>query len=270
MKEILIETLMTKGVHSLSPNTRLADVLGIMRDNNYSCTVIAEADETVGIITERDIVRMLAGMENGSDVLAVKVSEVMTSPVITVNEKDCLFEALIRANEELKVISMEDPLLGIGNRRAMEVDLQHTHASAIRYKHPYSVILLDLDYFKSYNDHYGHLAGDEALKGVSRVLKANIRGADRLYRYGGEEFLVLLPQIGTDGAKIAATKMIEKVKDANFPHCKSPCQIITISAGACSFSCDDEVTSWKDMVKRADVRLYKAKEGGRNRVVSED
>lgn len=325
MKEILIETLMTKGVRSISPNTRLADVLEIMRDNNYSCTVIAEADETVGIITERDIVRMLAGMENGRDVLAVKVSEVMTSPVITINEKDSLFEALviskaqgirhlpvvnsqgrltgivtqsdlvkiyfqvfekqreiieksinertealIRANEELKMISMEDPLLGIGNRRAMEVDLQHTHASAIRYKHPYSVILLDLDYFKSYNDHYGHLAGDEALKGVSKVLKANIRGADRLYRYGGEEFLVLLPQISIDGAKIAAAKMIEKVKDANFLHCKSPCQIITISAGACSFSCDDGVTSWKDMIKRADVRLYKAKEGGRNRVVSED
>lgn len=326
VKEMLIETLMTRGARPVSPDVFLADVLAMMRDNNYSCVVIAEADETVGIITERDVVRMLANLGNNNNILSMKVSEAMTSPVITVNEKDSLFdvlviskargirhlpvvnaqgkltgmvtqsdlvkvyfqvferqreiieksisertEALMRANEELKVLSMEDPLLGIGNRRSMEVDLQHTHAAALRYKYPYSIILIDLDHFKSYNDYYGHLAGDEALKGVSKVLKTNIRGADRLYRYGGEEFLVLLPQIAADGARIAAAKMIEKVRGANFQHCKSSYQTITISAGVCSFSEEGaDKSSWKDLVKKADIRLYKAKEGGRNRAVSED
>ena len=167
-------------------------------------------------------------------------------------------------------MALHDALTGLPNRILLEDRIKISIRRASRTLQKVGVCFIDLDHFKSYNDHYGHLAGDEALKGVSKVLKTNIRGADRLYRYGGEEFLVLLPQISIDGAKIAAAKMIEKVKDANFLHCKSPCQIITISAGACSFSCDDGVTSWKDMIKRADVRLYKAKEGGRNRVVSED
>lgn len=324
MQEILIETLMTTGVRSAAPHNKLEDVFEIMRDNNCSCVVVAEMNEAVGIITERDIVRILSGQKMMTNLLETKVSEVMTSPVITINKKDSLFEALVisraqgirhlpvvnaqrkltgiitqsdlvrayfqifekqrevieksisqrtealvKANEELKVLSMEDPLLGIGNRRAMEVDLQYTHASAIRYKSPYSVIIADLDYFKSYNDHYGHLAGDDVLKGIAGVLKDNIRGADRLYRYGGEEFLVLLPQTGIDGARFVAEKMVEKVRDANFLHSKSPYRTITISAGVCNFSDADGDTSWKDMVKRADVRLYKAKEGGRNRVVSE-
>lgn len=325
MNEMLIETIMTRGARSVSPDALLADVLAMMRDNNCSCVVVAEADETVGIITERDVVRILANVGKDKGVVSMKVSEAMTSPVVTVKEKDRLFdalvisktrgirhlpvvdaagrltgmatqsdlvkvyfqvferqreiieksisertEALMRANEKLKALSMEDPLLGIGNRRAMEVDLQHTHAAALRYTYPYSVILIDLDYFKSYNDHYGHPAGDEALKGVTRVLKANIRGADRLYRYGGEEFLVLLPQIGADGARIVAAKMIEKVRGANFRHCKSSYQAITISAGVSSFSEEGgDRSSWKVIVKTADIRLYKAKEGGRNRAVSE-
>ena len=325
MQEILIETLMTQGVFSIARDARLSDAIAIMKEHHCSCVIVTEDDKPIGIVTERDIVRMVADWGADADLLSKGVAEAMASPVITVNEKDDLFstlvisraqrirhlpvvnsdgivtgmvthsnlikvylqifekqrdiiensivertESLVRANEELKAMALEDPMLGIGNRRAMEVDMQHTHTSAIRYQYPYSVIICDLDLFKSYNDYYGHLAGDEALKAVTSVLKANIRGADRLYRYGGEEFLILLPETEIVGAASVASKIVKKVKTANCAHAKSPFRVITISAGVCSASQADADKSWKDIVKIADTRLYKAKEGGRNRVVSED
>ncbi|GJQ24617.1 hypothetical protein BIY37_06545 [Candidatus Brocadia sapporoensis] len=87
--------------------------------------------------------------------------------------------------------------------------------------------------------------GDEALEVVSVVLNANMRGADRLYQYGGEGFRAILPQTGIDGARIVATKMVERIRDADFQRSKSPCQVITLSAGACSFCHSDDVTSGK-------------------------
>ncbi|TVL96497.1 MAG: hypothetical protein CV082_06685 [Candidatus Brocadia sp. BL1] len=87
--------------------------------------------------------------------------------------------------------------------------------------------------------------GDEALEVVSVVLNANMRGADRLYQYGGEGFRAILPQSGIDGARIVATKMVERIRDADFQRSKSPCQVITLSAGACSFCHSDDVTSGK-------------------------
>jgi len=325
MKEILIETLMTRGVRSIAPDACLSDALAIMREHKCSCIVVTESDEPIGIITERDIIRMLADTGTAANLLSKRVTEAMTSPVVSVNEKDDIFESLVisraegirhlpvvdsdgqltgmvtqsdlikvyllffekqreiiensiaerteslvKANEELKAMALEDPMLGIGNRRAMEVDIQHTHTSAIRYQYPYSVIICDLDFFKAYNDFYGHLAGDEALKGVTRVLKVNIRGSDRLYRYGGEEFLVLLPETEIIGATSLASKIVKKIKAANFPHAKSYFQTITVSAGVCCAKYSDVDKSWKDIVMLADIRLYKAKESGRNRVVSED
>ena len=325
MQEILIETLMTQGVFRVAQDARLSDALAIMKEHYCSCIIVTNDDKPLGIIKERDIVRMVADWGTGADLLLKGVTEAMASPVITVNENDDLLsalvisraqrirhlpvvdaegsvtgmvthsdlikvylqtfekqreiidnsiaertESLVKANEELKAMALEDPMLGIGNRRAMEVDIQHTHTSAIRYQYPYSVIICDLDLFKSYNDFYGHLAGDEALKVVAQVLKANIRGSDRLYRYGGEEFLILLPETEIIGAASVASKIVKKVKTANCAHIKSPFRVITISAGVCSASHADADKSWKDIVMIADVRLYKAKEGGRNRVVSED
>jgi len=303
----------------------MADVLALMFNNNCSCVVVAENEVPVGIITERDIVRMFTSVRKVDSLLLVNISEVMTSSLVTVNGKDNLFEALViakvegvrhlpvvdsdgkligivtqsdlvnahfriyeqqreiiensinerteilvKANEELRALSLEDPLLGIGNRRSMEVDLQHTHASAIRYKYSYSVLILDIDYFKAYNDFYGHPAGDNVLKLVSNALKASLREADRLYRYGGEEFLALLPETDASGAKLTAERMIENVKGSNIKHCMSPYQIITISAGSCNFNDSATDKSWKDIIKKADTRLYKAKEGGRSRAVTED
>lgn len=322
MKEILIQELMTKDVYHVAPDAELSEVIKIMRDKHCSCVVIAGKEEPMGIITERDLVSILAGVADNPHSLASKVSNTMSAPPVTINETDSLFEALVvakaekvrhlpvvdatgrlvgivtqsdlvkahfqvyerqreiidkainerteallKANEELKAMALEDPLLGIGNRRAMEVDLQHTHASAARYGFQYSILFIDIDHFKLYNDHYGHLAGDEALKCVVGHIKTGIRKADRVYRYGGEEFLVLLPETDIDGAEISANYLVKDLIACNVPHCISPINMLTVSIGAESYMPGEE-RSWEDVLFVADQRLYKAKNGGRNRAVA--
>ncbi|MEM7364757.1 MAG: GGDEF domain-containing protein [Pseudomonadota bacterium] len=174
---------------------------------------------------------------------------------------------LEETNEQLKALSMEDSMLGIGNRRAMEVDLAYTHQSSIRYKRPYSVVLYDVDAFKLYNDHYGHQAGDEALQQVAEHLRDTVRGADRLYRYGGEEILLLLPETDLSGAEILASRTIEDLAARKIPHEKSSYEVLTMSGGIGSPDFTEDPKDWNAVVKQADLGLYDAKSAGRNRVV---
>lgn len=175
---------------------------------------------------------------------------------------------LQEANEQLKALSLEDGLLGIGNRRSMEVDLNYTHNMAIRYKRPYSIILYDVDCFKLYNDHYGHAAGDEALKKVSNTISQSIRKADRLYRYGGEELLLILPETNIDGAKIIGKRIVESLAALKEPHEKSAHKVLTMSGGVgcLDFSIETHKDNWKPIVEQADKGLYEAKQQGRNQI----
>lgn len=174
--------------------------------------------------------------------------------------------SLREANEQLLRLSLEDGLLGIGNRRAMEVDIEHTHQAALRYRRTYSVVLLDIDHFKRYNDHYGHPRGDECLLKVCAFLKAAIRTADRLYRYGGEEFLLLLPDTDLTGGAHLCRRLVERLHRLALPHCASPFGVVTMSTGIASCAGDGPAgAAWREVVARADAQLYEAKTGGRNR-----
>lgn len=177
-------------------------------------------------------------------------------------------EELETANRELESLSMEDALLGIGNRRAMEVDIQHTHSLATRHRRNYAVALLDVDHFKSYNDHYGHMAGDNALQQVTAVIQSVIRKSDRLYRYGGEEFLLLLPDTNACGGRTLTRRLVEKLHATGLEHTMSPYNVVTVSAGLAQYQLNvkDRQHDWQSIVNRADQALYKAKETGRNRV----
>ena len=115
------------------------------------------------------------------------------------------------ALEHVRALSLEDALLSIGNRRALEIDVAHTHATAQRYQRRYSVVLLDVDHFKLYNDQWGHAAGDGILLAVSQALRSQLRAADRLYRYGGDELLLLLPETDIEGAHVLAQRMVETI-----------------------------------------------------------
>lgn len=163
--------------------------------------------------------------------------------------------------ENLKMLSLEDPLTGVGNRRAMEVELKHSQAQSERLSNYYAIALLDIDFFKKYNDSYGHQAGDEALRKVADTAKHALRDADRFFRYGGEEFLILMPNTIPEEAMICAERVRLSIENLAMENKETPLGILTISLGVASSMAGD----WQLMLKSADKALYEAKSSGRNR-----
>jgi diguanylate cyclase (GGDEF)-like protein len=147
----------------------------------------------------------------------------------------------------------------------MEVDLEYTHCQAVRYNRSYSVALFDVDYFKLYNDFYGHKGGDTVLRRISEHLQKNIRTCDRLYRYGGEEILLLMPETTLYGALVLADRILASLADQNIPHEKSSLGIVTLSCGVASQVEKNGYDNWEDLVDLADRGLYASKNNGRNR-----
>jgi diguanylate cyclase (GGDEF)-like protein len=178
---------------------------------------------------------------------------------------------LKKANEELQHLAHSDGLTAVGNRRLFEDFLADEWHRAIRFKTEISLILLDIDHFKLFNDRYGHQAGDECLKKVAAALRGTIhRPTDLLARFGGEEFAVVLGGTNLEGALNIAEQAIENVKNLAVPHCKSPTSgHLTISVGvATTFVTIGMAES--ELIKAADEALYQAKENGRDRIVSKD
>ena len=175
---------------------------------------------------------------------------------------------LERLNRELFEQSREDPLTRLGNRLRLREELETLRGRVERYGHSYSAVLCDVDFFKFYNDHYGHLAGDEVLQKVAETIAEQRRSGDTAYRYGGEEFLVILPEQGLEEAVSIADRLRLAVEDLRIPHeAKDPPGVVTISAGVAALSAE-KLKSPDDLLKEADVALYRAKQTGRNRVIS--
>jgi diguanylate cyclase (GGDEF)-like protein len=165
--------------------------------------------------------------------------------------------------ENLKLLSLEDPLTGVGNRRAMEVELKHSQAQSERLQSSYAIALLDIDFFKKFNDYYGHQAGDDALKMVAKCAKHALRDADRFFRYGGEEFLILMPGTCDDEAFICAERVRTQIESLGLENFNAHLGVLTVSMGVVS----SIAGNWQDMLKKADKALYRAKSSGRNKVV---
>jgi len=163
----------------------------------------------------------------------------------------------------LEHLSVTDALTGLGNRRAFEEALEVELARARRTGLPVSLVLLDLDRFKNFNDLHGHQAGDAALVAIGRVLRETLRAEDRASRYGGEEFALLLPATGKPAAAELAERVRTEVEASTLPDGKR----ITVSLGVAS---DDGNAPADRLVAAADTRLYAAKRRGRNRVVADD
>jgi len=174
---------------------------------------------------------------------------------------------LEKANQKLQEQSFLDGLTGIANRRRFDEYIKKEWARAVRNGSTISLIMADIDHFKSYNDNYGHLAGDDCLKKVARLLYQTLkRPADLVARYGGEEFVVLLPETDLEGAKLLAEKIRSNVEDAGLPHAYSEAHDrVTVSLGVSSILPSPQRES-SELVKNADEALYRAKEKGRNRV----
>jgi diguanylate cyclase (GGDEF)-like protein len=189
-----------------------------------------------------------------AEALALQAQEVKTTA-----------DQLRRLNGELTALARQDPLTGLGNRRALEQDLDLLEARAARYAHSYCIAVLDVDHFKSYNDTYGHLAGDQVLRTFATQLQNQVRAGDALYRFGGDEFLCVLPEQSLAGGTKAVERMRSAVEGLAVPHVGNPRGVLTFSAGLAILD-PRHVESASDVLKAADAALYRAKEVGRNRV----
>lgn len=180
-------------------------------------------------------------------------------------------EELKKANSELQHLANSDGLTKVGNRRRFETFLTDEWHRAIRFKTEISLILLDIDHFKLYNDTYGHQAGDDCLQKVAEALAETIkRPTDFVARFGGEEFAIILGGTDSEGAINIAEQAIENVKNLRIPHSRSQTsEYLTISIGVATIFAKFEFTE-SNLVNAADKALYKAKESGRNRIYTFD
>jgi diguanylate cyclase (GGDEF)-like protein len=168
-------------------------------------------------------------------------------------------------NRELTAIARRDPLTGLRNRRALSEDLALHESHALRYGHSYCVAVLDVDHFKSYNDSFGHQAGDEILQLIATQLTELLRDGDTLYRYGGEEFLTIFPEQSLETGSLAVERMRAGIEALAFPHPSSESGVLTFSAGLALLAAGSKRSS-REVLKEADDALYRAKALGRNRV----
>lgn len=173
---------------------------------------------------------------------------------------------LERLNVRLAEQARTDPLTNLGNRLRMREDLEVLRTRTDRYGQTYCAVLLDVDHFKLYNDNYGHPAGDEVLRRVAGAIESHCRGGDTAYRYGGEEFLIILPEQGLKSGAAIADRLRRTIESLQIPHeAKDPPGFITVSLGVSVLEPGAD-KSPETLLKEADRALYEAKESGRNRV----
>ena len=160
-----------------------------------------------------------------------------------------------------------DGLTGLLNRRAMSEELDEVHELTRRYDNEYSIILLDIDHFKNYNDRLGHVMGDDAIRSIARLLKRSVRTSDIVYRYGGEEFLIIMPETGADSVDFVPERIRAGTEAAAIAHAdSSAADVVTVSIGHTSITRHNiaALPTWTEAVEVADRALYRAKASGRN------
>jgi diguanylate cyclase (GGDEF)-like protein len=214
---------------------------------------------TTGKTSEDDEIK---GLECGA---VDYISKPISPPIIQARVKNHI--EMKRSREQYESLSFHDALTGIANRRRFDDFLELTWENCQSKKSPLSMILLDIDFFKQYNDHYGHLAGDKALQRVAAGLTESIiRPTDLLARYGGEEFAIIIPHIGISGVRFLAKLIQHCIHDLGIPHEKSSVNSqLTVSMGGATIIPTSE-SSIETFIKAVDDQLYQAKDNGRNQL----
>ncbi len=248
-------------------NCKDKKIYSLLKKINLHTDCILSDDSAIGVfplITEGVILGAVAAYSNID-----KLNRQDIDYLIQLTKQSGL--TIQRANvyaEVLKYATM-DALTGLNNRRQMEVRLNQETANAKRNNMALCLMMLDVDYFKKVNDTYGHTAGDCVLKKVSEIIKNEIREYDIACRYGGEEFLVILPQTNTKEAILVAQRLRKVIENSQIDVRqagvkKNPLLNVTVSIGVCSFN---PVMNSDDLIQKADKALYQAKTTGRNRVI---
>ena len=245
-------------------------------DGPHLCRLIREKKTDgyvfIVLITARDSkTDIVSGLESGADDYLTKpihpaemVARINTGIRILKLEK-----SLKQANEEIRLLSITDPLTGCHNRGYLNERFPQELRRAQRYSHPLSVVLADIDHFKKVNDTYGHQAGDEVLMHFSDCINQQIRKKiDWVVRYGGEEFLIILPETRSLGAFSMAERLRISVEQKTIPFGKEAIRITASFGGACISFEDKRVQDFTmdQLIMLADENLYKSKENGRNQV----
>ena len=174
--------------------------------------------------------------------------------------------ANLQLREELHAQSIRDPLTGLFNRRYLEESLKQQIHFARRKKQPLGMIMLDVDYFKRFNDTYGHDAGDLVLQKIAAYLQNHIRGSDIACRYGGEEMMIILPEASLENTRQRAEQLRSGIKGLNIRHNKQSLGKITVSLGVSAYP--EHGSSSQELFEAADSALYQAKAQGRDRVIT--
>lgn len=231
------------------------DVLGVTRK-------LENIDWYLGVAMETEDIKYYFNREsrswlfyNGMTIIVMIVSIIYIAYI----RRDLVKQNVILSND-----NNIDFLTGLYNKRFFTEWMDHIWEEAKDHKE-ISLLMLDIDRFKEYNDYYGHLKGDEVLKRVSKIIKENTRDSDVVARFGGEEFAIILSNVSFSNARMVAKKITEAIYDANIPHKASKRGRLTISAGVSSIIPTDK-DRIRSFIKRVDDYLYQAKKAGRNEV----
>ncbi|MDR6490365.1 diguanylate cyclase (GGDEF)-like protein/PAS domain S-box-containing protein [Paraburkholderia terricola] len=181
-----------------------------------------------------------------------------------ISERKKTEEKLAELQRELEALSFQDGLTGVGNRRQFDAVLHREWSAAKHHGAPLSLVMVDVDFFKSYNDYYGHVQGDACLKRIAAVLSAAVRPGDFVGRFGGEEFVLVLPNTGTEAARQVAERCRDRISAADIAHERSPFrQTVTASFGVGTMI-PSEAADPIAFVNLVDSQLYLAKDNGRD------
>jgi diguanylate cyclase (GGDEF)-like protein len=252
--------------HQHQPDLILLDAVMPGMDGYEVCAALRAASDV------RDIpiifVTALTTPEDETRALEAGAVDFITKPfnVAVVRARVRTHLTLKRQSDAMRELTLTDALTGVANRRSFNEAIQNEWRRCARSAMPLSVIMIDIDYFKLYNDAYGHLAGDSCLKQVAdTMLQCAGRSPDLLARYGGEEFVILLPQVDAQGAETVAERILASVRALAIPHRMSSAgDTVTVSLGVATLLPGKGGTP-DALVRCADNALYRAKKDGRNR-----
>jgi diguanylate cyclase (GGDEF)-like protein len=204
------------------------------------------------------------GILHTSQSEAGRLNQAKQQLVVTMAEHAALALSNLKLYETLRNQSTRDPLTNLFNRRCMEESLDRELRRAERSHRQLTLIMLDLDHFKRFNDTFGHDAGDAILRDVGKLLETNFRGEDIACRYGGDEFTVILPVGALDVAEQRAQELRKAIKDLEIPYLNPTLDRVTVSMGIARFP--EHGSTAETLLRSADRALYQAKAAGRNRI----
>lgn len=249
-----------------------ADPIWEMVDEHGNAVPGSEHPSMITIRSKKSLSNLVRGLFSGTPGKMVWLS-VSTEPILDGKSGE-IKEVLItfhditlnkQLQDDLEYLTVHDPLTGLLNRRFLEEEVVKEIARAERYRSPLSFLIVDIDHFKKINDRYGHKMGDLALCHLAALLAEKIRESDCLARFGGEEFVLILPDTGTEQARMLAEKLRQQVENHPLQITGGSHRRLTISIGISNYP--QNGTDWDELFKAADRALYRAKEEGRNRVV---